>query len=138
MTIERAMEILNPDHRECYEGLDEVNEACRMGMDALKEKLDREAQAEAQAEVKLYEKLIEKYGAGKVLYQAELALHDLLCDMQEVRWRRASAERQKQPEKIIRAAVEIAMNVLSVIYGDCAEEECALLDKLAEKAGVQP
>ena len=27
MTIERAMEILNPDHRECYDGLDEVSTA---------------------------------------------------------------------------------------------------------------
>ena len=35
MTIERAIEILNPEHRECYDGLDEVNEACRMGMEAL-------------------------------------------------------------------------------------------------------
>lgn len=136
MTIERAMEILNPDQRECYEGLDEVNEACRMGMAALKEGLDRENQADAQAEVKLYEKLIEKYGAGKVLYQAELALHDLLCDMEEVRWRRASAERQKRMVKN-RAAAEIALNVLSVIYGDCAEEECALLDELAAKAEIK-
>lgn len=136
MTIERAMEILNPDHRECYEGLDEVNEACRMGMAAMKEGLDRENQADAQAEVKLYEKLIEKYGAGKVLYQAELALHDLLCDMEEVRWRRASAERQKRMVKN-RAAAEIALNVLSVIYGDCAEEECALLDELAAKAEIK-
>ena len=136
MTIERAMEILNPDHWECYEGLDEVNEACRMGMAALKEGLDRENQADAQAEVKLYEKLIEKYGADKVLYQAELALHDLLCDMEEVRWRRASAERQKRMVKN-RAAAEIALNVLSVIYGDCAEEECALLDELAAKAEIK-
>lgn len=136
MTIERAMEILDPEHREQYESVGPVNEACRMGMDALKEKLDREAQAEAQAEVKLYERLIEKYGAGKVLYQAELALHDLLCDMEEVRWRRASAERQERMVRN-RAAAEIALNVLSVIYGDCAEEECALLDELAEKAGVQ-
>lgn len=36
MTIERAIEILNPGHREHYDGLDEVNEACRMGMEALK------------------------------------------------------------------------------------------------------
>jgi hypothetical protein len=35
MTIDRAIEILNPEHRECYDGLDEVNEACRMGMEAL-------------------------------------------------------------------------------------------------------
>ena len=36
MTIDRAIEILNPEHREHYNGLDEVNEACRMGMEALK------------------------------------------------------------------------------------------------------
>lgn len=35
MTIERAIEILDPEHRECYDGMDEVNEACRMGMEAL-------------------------------------------------------------------------------------------------------
>lgn len=35
MTIDRAIEILNPEHREHYENLDEVNEACRMGMEAL-------------------------------------------------------------------------------------------------------
>lgn len=35
MTIDRAIEILNPEHRECYDGMDEVNEACRMGMEAL-------------------------------------------------------------------------------------------------------
>lgn len=35
MTIDRAIEILNPEHREHYDGLNEVNEACRMGMEAL-------------------------------------------------------------------------------------------------------
>lgn len=35
MTIDRAIEILNPEHREHYNGMDEVNEACRMGMEAL-------------------------------------------------------------------------------------------------------
>lgn len=35
MTIDRAIEILDPGHRENYDGLDEVNEACRMGMEAL-------------------------------------------------------------------------------------------------------
>ena len=36
MTIERAIEILNPEHREHYESIDPVNDACRMGMEALK------------------------------------------------------------------------------------------------------
>ena len=35
MTIDRAIEILNPEHRENYDGMEEVNEACRMGMEAL-------------------------------------------------------------------------------------------------------
>lgn len=35
MTIDRAIQILNPEHREHYDGMDEVNEACRMGMEAL-------------------------------------------------------------------------------------------------------
>ena len=36
MTNERAIEILDPTHREHYESLEPVNEACRMGMEALK------------------------------------------------------------------------------------------------------
>lgn len=36
MKIERAIEILDPEHREPYDGLEEVNEACRMGMEALR------------------------------------------------------------------------------------------------------
>lgn len=35
MTIERAIEILNPEHREHYDSIETVNEACRMGMEAL-------------------------------------------------------------------------------------------------------
>lgn len=35
MKIKRAIEILDPEHRENYDGMDEVNEACRMGMEAL-------------------------------------------------------------------------------------------------------
>lgn len=36
MTIDRAIEILDPEHREQYESIDPVNEACRMGMETLK------------------------------------------------------------------------------------------------------
>ena len=42
MTIDRAIEILDPEHRENYNGMDEVNEACRMGMEAL-ERTKKEA-----------------------------------------------------------------------------------------------
>ena len=35
MEIARAREILDPEHREHYDGIETVNEACRMGRDAL-------------------------------------------------------------------------------------------------------
>lgn len=41
MTAERAIEILDPTHREHYDSIEPVYEACRMGMEALKEKLER-------------------------------------------------------------------------------------------------
>lgn len=41
MTIERAIEILDPEHRESYDSLETVNEACRMGMAALEKSKDR-------------------------------------------------------------------------------------------------
>ncbi len=37
MTIDRAIEILDPEHREHYESIDPVIEACRMGMKALEQ-----------------------------------------------------------------------------------------------------
>lgn len=37
MTPERAIEILDPEHREHYESIEPVNEACRMGMDAIRQ-----------------------------------------------------------------------------------------------------
>lgn len=43
MKITRAIEILDPTHRERYrdlpDGMEQVNEACRMGMEALKKQL---------------------------------------------------------------------------------------------------
>ena len=36
MTFDRAIEILNPEHCEHYNSIETVNEACRMGMTALK------------------------------------------------------------------------------------------------------
>ena len=39
MTYERAMEILDPQLREHYLSIEPVNEACRMGMEALKKQI---------------------------------------------------------------------------------------------------
>lgn len=42
MTLERAIEILNPEHREQYDSLETVEEACRMGMRALEKQIPKE------------------------------------------------------------------------------------------------
>ena len=36
MTIDRAIEILDPNHRETYDSIEPINEACRMAVAALK------------------------------------------------------------------------------------------------------
>ncbi len=41
MTNERAIEILNPEHREHYPSIEPVNEACRMGMEALEKQIPK-------------------------------------------------------------------------------------------------
>lgn len=46
MTIERAIEILNPEHREQYDSIETVNEACRMGMEALEKTKPRRLHCE--------------------------------------------------------------------------------------------
>lgn len=45
--IERAIEILDPEHRERYESIEPVNEACRMGMEALKKQIPKALDYEA-------------------------------------------------------------------------------------------
>lgn len=44
MTIDRACEILDPEHREQYESIEPVNEACRMGIKAMREQQKRKQQ----------------------------------------------------------------------------------------------
>ncbi len=44
MTDERAMEILDPDHREHYESIEPINEACRIGIAAIKRAKELEAE----------------------------------------------------------------------------------------------
>jgi len=44
MKIERAIEILNPEHREHYESIEPVNEACRMGMIALEKRMPKKVE----------------------------------------------------------------------------------------------
>ena len=57
MTIERAIEILDPEHREYYGSIEPVNEACRMGMNALKELAEVKEKLESGLLVELPYKL---------------------------------------------------------------------------------
>ncbi len=41
MTAERAIEILDPTHREHYDSLETVQTACRMGMQALEKQIPK-------------------------------------------------------------------------------------------------
>ncbi len=61
MTVERAIEILDPTHREHYDSIDVVNEACKMGMEALalKESMTQRI-AELEAEVERLQKSTEE------------------------------------------------------------------------------
>lgn len=42
MSVERAIQILDPTHREHYSSIEIVNRACRMGMEALKKQIPME------------------------------------------------------------------------------------------------
>ena len=50
MTIERAIEILDPEHRENYDSLETVNEACRMGMAAMEKQRPKKPIVDAREE----------------------------------------------------------------------------------------
>ena len=70
MNIRRAIEILDPEHREPYcereGGLEEIIEACRMGMEALKAQLAAgdETMTAAQRERAIYEAALQTYGTN--------------------------------------------------------------------------
>lgn len=44
MTPKRAIEILNPEHREHYDSIETVNEACRVAVKALKKQIPKKTE----------------------------------------------------------------------------------------------
>lgn len=85
MTPERAMEILDPEHWEHYESMEPVNEACRMGMEALRrvQVLERALYLACKyyLEVQGYQKhdspiLAGKYVMPEIIEEAKKALEE--------------------------------------------------------------
>lgn len=133
ISIDRAIEILNPEHRENYPNMDEINEACRMGMEALRELRDRENAEDMQAtraEMDLYEAAVEKWGPeSRVMLAVE--------EMAELTKALIKCIRYGTKDEILyeiaeeRADVQIMLNQLNVIFGDNSDWECEKLDRLA-------
>lgn len=132
MEIKRAIEILNPEHRERYDSLETVNEACRMGMAALQEKLDAEkVTAAAQQEIVTYEAAVDKWGKEGTARAAAVCCNKLA----EMLFAIANGEKETDALTEARAETEIAMNLLSVLFGDCADAECVKLEALLDMVG---
>ena len=78
MKIERAIEILDPEHREHYDGMDEVNEACRMGMEALKQEAYDKAWAEYNSRIESVKKEATDIACHAAIAVPMVVVHDKL------------------------------------------------------------
>ena len=69
MTIERAIEILDPKHREHYESIDPIEEACCIGMNALQLKILRSPYPDGDKSILA----CPNCGSGEYLYNEDVA-----------------------------------------------------------------
>lgn len=137
MTIDRAIEILYPNHREHYDGIDEVNEACLMGMKALaKQKPLRPIKRRGIMRDKRYSYIANYYGMTAQLLQtieecAELiqAINKYMRALSNVKKAPCGSE-EYQAVKDARlnvaeeaADVQIMVNQISILLGINAEIE---------------
>lgn len=67
MKIERAIEILDPEHREQYESMEPVNEACRMGMEALERRVPESPHQDGDEDILA----CNSCGSGEFLYNED-------------------------------------------------------------------
>lgn len=138
MELARAIEILDPEHRELYYeregGLEEVTEACRMGMEALKAQLaaEDETMTAAQQEMAIYEAAVQTYGANaQILIAVEEMAELTKALLKFIRYGNRPAVLESINEE--RADVEIMLNQLHVIFGDCSDWESIKLSRLADR-----
>lgn len=135
MELTRAIEILDPEHREQYDSLEEVNEACRMGMEALKAQLAEGDELEdARREMAIYEEAVEKYGKIAQIDQAIEEMGELIVALNKfkrhLRFAYGDYEEIMAAVQEERADVEIMLYQLHVIFGDCSDWECYKLEQL--------
>ena len=84
MTIERAIEILDPEHREHYDSIEPVNEACIMGMNALKELAELKEKLESGRLVELPCKVGDTVYQtdGEIIY--EITINRIIYDTENI------------------------------------------------------
>lgn len=134
MELTRAIEILDPEHREQYKSLEEVEDACRMGMEALKAQLAAadETMTAAQQEMAIYESAVQTYGANaQILIAVEEMAELTKALLKFIRYGDRPAVLESINEE--RADVEIMLNQLHVIFGDCSDWESIKLSRLADR-----
>lgn len=86
MTNERAIEILNPEHREHYDNIETVNEACRIGIRAIKELTELKAKFPSiQVGTPLFE--IEDYYSDKNKWYVEIGHCSMLQQKADGSWK---------------------------------------------------
>lgn len=131
MELTRAIEILDPEHSEQYKSLEEVEEACRMGMEALKALFvaaDGTATA-ARQEMAIYEAAVKRWGdKAQILMAVEEMAELTKALLKYIRYGARPEVLEAIAEE--RADVEIMLNQLHVIFGDCSAWECTKLSRL--------
>ena len=91
MTIERAIEILDPKHREYYETIDPVEEACCIGINALQLKILRSPYPDGDKDILA----CPNCGSGEYLYNEDGA-ENSFCGQcgQAIDWSESYHERE--------------------------------------------
>lgn len=116
MTNERAIEILNPEHREHYKSIEVVNEACRVAISTLEKQIFDD----------IYEKAVNKFGKTPQLIMAMEEMSELIQGLsKDIRGKR---NEDNISEEI--ADVEIMLAQLKIIYQNDVEVEKWKTDKL--------
>lgn len=116
MTKERAIEILNPEHREHYKSIEAVNVACRMAISALEKQIPDD----------IYEKAVIKFGKTPQLIMAMEEMSELIQALSKDI--RGKHNENNISEEI--ADVEIMLAQLKIIYQNDAEVKKWKTDKL--------